>query len=254
MAKRRATHNDSDGEDFAEGSQASKRARQSESDNEVHAHPRSTQRDVKGKGKAKAQDDELDIGPVEQVEEIVPDADEEKRFEEEHEDQIRAKVLGKKQTQGGIAEMGIIESLEMHQFMCHKYLTFKFGPQINFIIGHNGSGKSAVLSALTVALGGKANTTGRGSGLKSFIKEGESAAEVTVVIKNKGEEAYRHKDYGDSIVITRRFTREGSSSYKIKSRDGKLVSSKREELSAICDHMNIQVDNPMNILTQDSAR
>ena len=23
----------------------------------------------------------------------------------------------------------------MHNFMCHKYLTFNFGPQINFIIG-----------------------------------------------------------------------------------------------------------------------
>ena len=35
----------------------------------------------------------------------------------------------------GIAEHGIIESIEMHQFMCHKFLTFTFGPQINFIIG-----------------------------------------------------------------------------------------------------------------------
>ena len=39
--------------------------------------------------------------------------------------------------------------------------------------GHNGSGKSAVLSALTVALGGKATATGRGNGLKAFIREGE---------------------------------------------------------------------------------
>lgn len=31
------------------------------------------------------------------------------------------------------------------------------------------------------------------------------------------------------------------------------MSSKREELSAICDHMNIQVDNPMNILTQGAS-
>lgn len=31
--------------------------------------------------------------------------------------------------------MGIIEKLELHQFMCHKYLEFTFGPQINFIIG-----------------------------------------------------------------------------------------------------------------------
>ena len=70
------------------------------------------------------------------------------------------------------------------------------------------------------------------------------------MLKNQGEEAYKPKEYGKSIVITRRFTKDGSSSYKIKSRDGKLVSTKREELQAICDHMNIQVDNPMNILTQ----
>jgi hypothetical protein len=35
----------------------------------------------------------------------------------------------------GVAEHGIIEYVEMHQFMCHKFLTFNFGPQINFIIG-----------------------------------------------------------------------------------------------------------------------
>lgn len=73
--------------------------------------------------------------------------------------------------------------------MFKRYLTFRFGPQVNFIIGNNGSksaslsmicaqdgagGKSAVLSAITLALGGKAGSTGRGSGLKSFIKSGET--------------------------------------------------------------------------------
>jgi structural maintenance of chromosomes protein 6 len=51
-------------------------------------------------------------------------------------------------------------------------------------------------------------------------------------------------------VITRKFTKEGSTSWKIKSKDGRVISSKKDELSAICDHMNIQVDNPMNVLTQ----
>lgn len=35
---------------------------------------------------------------------------------------------------------------------------------------------------------------------------------------------------------------------------GKIVSTKRDDLNKILDHMNIQVDNPMNVLTQDNAR
>ena len=73
---------------------------------------------------------------------------------------------------------------------------------------------------------------------------------MSVTIKNRGPEAYKHDQFGDSIIITRRFTKDGSSSYKIKAKDGKMVSNKREDLTAICDHMNIQVDNPLNILTQ----
>lgn len=131
-------------------------------------------------------------------------------------------------------------------------------------------GKSAVLSAITLALGGKATTTGRGSGLKSLIREGQSCvltlsasmrsylastrtSEVTISIKNEGEDAYKHDTYGDSIIITRRFSKDGASSYKIQSKTGKTISNKKEELAAICDHMNIQVENPMNILTQGKS-
>ncbi|KAF8536240.1 hypothetical protein BDD12DRAFT_749252, partial [Trichophaea hybrida] len=55
---------------------------------------------------------------------------------------------------------------------CHHYLSIPFGPFMNFIIGHNGSGKSAILTALTLCLGGKASSTRRGNAMKSFIKEG----------------------------------------------------------------------------------
>ena len=73
---------------------------------------------------------------------------------------------------------------------------------------------------------------------------------MTVTIKNEGEDAYMPDVYGNSIVITRHFTKSGTSGYKIKSRDGRTISTKKDELARICDHMNIQVDNPMNILTQ----
>ena len=70
------------------------------------------------------------------------------------------------------AENGIIEEIKCTNFMCHEQLTVALGPLINFIIGHNGSGKSAVLTALQLCLGGKATSTNRGQNLKSFIKEG----------------------------------------------------------------------------------
>jgi chromosome segregation ATPase len=77
-----------------------------------------------------------------------------------------------------------------------------------------------------------------------------SAAEVTITLKNCGHEAFRPDEYGNTITITRSFTQNGSSSYKIKNQHGRLVSNKRDELSAILDHFMIDVDNPMNILTQ----
>jgi chromosome segregation ATPase len=77
-----------------------------------------------------------------------------------------------------------------------------------------------------------------------------SAAEVTITLKNCGHEAFRPEEYGSTITITRSFTQNGSSSYKIKNQQGKIVSNKRDELSAILDHFMIDVDNPMNILTQ----
>lgn len=79
----------------------------------------------------------------------------------------------KKNKTNEAADNGIIETVTCTNFMCHEYLEVQLGPLINFIIGHNGSGKSAILTAITICLGGKATTTNRGQSLKSFIKEGQ---------------------------------------------------------------------------------
>jgi ATPase subunit of ABC transporter with duplicated ATPase domains len=71
------------------------------------------------------------------------------------------------------AEHGILERVECYNFMCHDHFRVELGPLINFIVGKNGSGKSAVLTAITLCLGGKASATNRGQSLKSFIKEGK---------------------------------------------------------------------------------
>jgi structural maintenance of chromosomes protein 6 len=71
---------------------------------------------------------------------------------------------------------------------------------------------------------------------------------------NGGEEGYKSELFGDVIIIERRFSKDGSSGYKIKAKNGSVVSTKREELQDILDHFNLQVDNPMTVLTQDTAR
>lgn len=76
-------------------------------------------------------------------------------------------------------EHGILERVECYNFMCHDHFAVDLGPLINFIVGKNGSGKSAVLTAITLCLGGKASATNRGQSLKSFIKEGKEYVRIT---------------------------------------------------------------------------
>ena len=77
---------------------------------------------------------------------------------------------------------------------------------------------------------------------------------LSVKIKNRGETAYQQEVYGDSIIVERHFSRSGSSSFKLKSSNGRLISAKKGDLEEICDYFALQIDNPMTVLTQDMAR
>ncbi|KAI4111346.1 MAG: hypothetical protein LQ339_000545 [Xanthoria mediterranea] len=173
---------------------------------------------------------------------------------EEQESSFRTQQQSSGSSGNTPADNGILESVTCSNFMCHNYLEVPLGPLINFIIGHNGSGKSAILTAITICLGGKATATNRGQSLKSFIKEGSDNATLSVKIKNKGDSSYQSEVYGDSIIVERHFTRSGTSNFKLKSDTGRLISTRKADLEEICDYFALQIDNPMNVLTQDMAR
>ncbi|CZR57426.1 related to DNA repair protein rad18 [Phialocephala subalpina] len=152
------------------------------------------------------------------------------------------------------ADNATIEEITCINFMCHDRLHVELGPLINFIVGHNGSGKSAVLTAITLCLGGKVAATNRGSSLKSMIKSGKDQAMLIIKLKNKGHDAYQPDTYGESIIIERHFSKSGSSNWKLKSATGRPISTKKGDIDDIVEYFNLQVDNPMNVLTQDAAK
>ncbi|WAR24321.1 SMC6-like protein [Mya arenaria] len=102
------------------------------------------------------------------------------------------------------------------------------------------SGKSAVVNALVVGLGGKASSTNRGSKMKGFILTGKQTAEVEIKLRNQGPDAFQPDLYGPSVIVNRKFNNSGSSEYKLKSSDGRVISTKKEELSRLLDQFNIQ--------------
>lgn len=77
---------------------------------------------------------------------------------------------------------------------------------------------------------------------------------LSVKIKNGGDSAYQQEVYGEAIIVERHFSRSGGSSFKLKSSTGRLISTRKGDLEEICDYFALQIDNPMNVLTQDMAR
>ncbi|KAJ9359506.1 DNA repair protein [Paecilomyces variotii] len=204
---------------------------------------------------ARVDSDESDQGWQEQTDSYITEAlDNENELEVRATQIIQEKYAFASDEPNVPADHGILERVECYNFMCHEHFYVELGPLINFIVGKNGSGKSAVLTAITLCLGGKASATNRGQSLKSFIKEGKESATIIVRIKNQGDGAYMPQEYGKSIIVERHFTRSGTSGFKLKSDSGRIVSTKKIELDAITDFFNLQIDNPMNVLSQDMAR
>lgn len=57
--------------------------------------------------------------------------------------------------------------------MSHGNTFVTFAPKLNFLVGANGSGKSAILTGIAVVFGAKASVTGRGQGVKDLIMRGK---------------------------------------------------------------------------------
>lgn len=162
--------------------------------------------------------------------------------------------------------------MTLKNFMCHSNLLVVFNNRINLLVGNNGSGKSAILTAMIIGFGSKSAATNRCQNMRrkeiinvcvancnyffftELIKNGQNSASIEIQLYNHRSDGYEFDKYGDKIIVLRSFTAGGGSTYKIKNSQGQTLSSSREDLMRILMYLNIQVDNPVCVLNQDASR
>lgn len=154
------------------------------------------------------------------------------------------------------APCGIIRQIVLQNFQCHDHTKIEFNGRTTFISGQNGSGKSAILTALVLGLGGGlARLMGRGrTAARTYVQTGKPSALISIKLSNDGAEAFKPELYGKSITVERRITVAGTGGYALKNETGKVVSEKKEELIRMLEKFNVQIENPVNILSQDIAK
>jgi chromosome segregation ATPase len=88
----------------------------------------------------------------------------------------------------------------------------------------------------------------------NLVHHGKEEATIEVLLKNKGDGAFKHQQYGDVIRIVRRIKRTSGGGYVLSNdTTGVVISKSPQEVADLCAHFNIQVSNPCVIMTQVSA-
>lgn len=126
---------------------------------------------------------------------------------------------------------------------CENVLTYKSMEifpceKLNLILGANGSGKSTMIVAIILGLGGNPAVVGRATELSSYVKSGQRSAKIEI-------ELYNDKPEGND-VITRHFNVKNESQFLF---NGKRIGP--EKLERIAGKYHITLNNLCQILPQE---
>lgn len=152
-----------------------------------------------------------------------------------------------------VMEAGVLIKMEVVNFTCHKALTIHFNKNINFIVGHSGSGKSTIIKVLH-CLGARTSSANCTSELTDNIRHGEGDAQVSVTVSNCKEYGYKFDVFGDSITIRRTLKKTGDHPFQLIGSDGVVHAADEREIDALLEAMEIQVDNPCVVIDKMNSK
>jgi len=117
----------------------------------------------------------------------------------------------------------MLKSLAVHNIALVENAELTFGKGLTVLTGETGAGKSIIVTALSLALGGRAE--------REYIRHGADKAAITATFGVSQMPASWRKQFADAIsdgvlTITREITREGASRIKINNELSSLVRLK----------------------------
>ncbi|XP_055857163.1 structural maintenance of chromosomes protein 5 [Episyrphus balteatus] len=136
---------------------------------------------------------------------------------------------------------GKIKSIWVKNFVTYDECVMNPTEYLNIIIGPNGTGKSTLVAAIVLGMGGSAKLLARSSAIQEYIKNGKTEALISIKIYVNNQR--------ETKKFVREFDSDGKSEFKI---NGVIVTHKAY-MRCISEY-NIQVDNLCQFLPQDRVQ
>ncbi|RDL37308.1 Uncharacterized protein BP5553_04741 [Venustampulla echinocandica] len=137
---------------------------------------------------------------------------------------------------------GAIVRVKLTNFVTYENAEFYPGPNLNMVIGPNGTGKSSLVCAICLGLGWGPVHLGRAQQIGEFVKHEMNDAFVEIELQKRPTEPRNH-------VVRLRIIRDGNSrEFWLDDRKTSL-----KHIQALTRAFNIQVDNLCQFLPQDKV-
>lgn len=137
---------------------------------------------------------------------------------------------------------GAVVRVKLVNFVTYEKAVFYPGPNLNMIIGPNGTGKSSLVCALALGLGYPTNVLGRATKFSEYVTHGKDSSTIEIELKKLPSERSNH-------VIKLEITRESNN--RRFSLQGKDTSVKN--VQALVARLRIACDNLCQFLPQEKV-
>ena len=137
---------------------------------------------------------------------------------------------------------GAILSVRVKNFVTYQYAEFFPGPNLNMVIGPNGTGKSSLVCAICLGLGYHYSVLGRATNFGDYVKRGEPDATVQIELQKRPQDA-------QNWVVRLHINGEDSKrTFWINKKEAGIKA-----VQSLMRNLRIQIDNLCQFLPQEKV-